>query len=185
MQQIEIIREEVERSDQIITKLMGYAQLAEGKVEKLRIDEELDRAIAEVFPSGAAYAAMVKRDYSPHLPTLLMQRGHLSEILVNILQNAREATSGKGKILVSAEPGPEQSIVVTITDDGPGIAKSQISKIFEPYFSTKSKGTGLGLSIVKHNAEMYGGTVQVQSELGKGATFTVQLPTRTFMKLQK
>jgi len=55
LEQIEIIREEVERSDQIITKLMGYAQLAEGKVEKLQIDEELDRAIAEVFPSRAAY----------------------------------------------------------------------------------------------------------------------------------
>lgn len=184
-EQIDIIREEVERSDQIITKLMGYAQLAEGKVEKLQIDEELDRAIAEVFPSRAAYDAVVKTSYAGQLPTLLMQRGHLSEILVNILQNAREATAGKGKIIVSAEPGPDQSIIVRISDNGPGIAKSQISKIFEPYFSTKSKGTGLGLSIVKHNAEMYGGTVQVQSELGKGATFVIQLPTRTFMKLQK
>jgi len=104
---------------------------------------------------------------------------------VNILQNAREATDAQGKIIVSAKPGRDQSVVVTISDNGPGIAKSQVSKIFEPYFSTKSKGTGLGLSIVKHNAEMYGGTVQVQSELGKGATFIIQLPTRTFMKLQK
>jgi len=184
-EQIEIIREEVERSDQIITKLMGYAQLAEGKVEKLQIDEELDRAIAEVFPSRAAYNVVVQTDYAEQLPTLLMQRGHLSEILVNILQNAREATGGQGKIIVSAEPGPDQSIIVRISDNGPGIAKSQMSKIFEPYFSTKSKGTGLGLSIVKHNVEMYGGTVRVQSELGKGATFVIQLPTRTFMKLQK
>ena len=175
----------MERSDQIITKLMGYAQLAEGKVEKLQIDEELDRAIAEVFPSRAAYDTVVKTDYAGHLPTLLMQRGHLSEILVNILQNAREATGAQGRIIVSAKPGRDQSVVVTISDNGPGIAKSQVSKIFEPYFSTKSKGTGLGLSIVKHNAEMYGGTVQVQSELGKGATFIIQLPTRTFMKLQK
>src|SRR5438874_5714616 len=185
LQQVHIIREEVERSDQILTKLMGYAQLAEGKVERLQIDEELDRAIAEVFPSGASYEMAVKTDYAGHLPTLLMQRGHLSEILVNILQNAREATGAQGKIIVSAKPGRDQSVVVTITDNGPGIAKSQVSKIFEPYFSTKSKGTGLGLSIVKHNAEMYGGTVQVQSELGKGATFIIQLPTRTFMKLQK
>jgi len=185
LQQIEIIREEVERSDQIITKLMGYAQLAEGKVEKLRIEEEIDRAVAEVFPARAAYEAVVKTHYASHLPTLLMQRGHLLEILVNILQNAREATGGKGKIIVSAEPGPDQSIVVRISDNGPGIDKSQISKIFEPYFSTKSRGTGLGLSIVKHNAEMYRGTVRVQSELGKGATFIIQLPTRTFMKLQK
>src|SRR5207248_2454836 len=146
LEQIEIIREEVERSDQIITKLMGYAQLAEGKVEKLRIDEELDRAIAEVFPARAAYPAVIEREYAEHLPTLLMQRGHLSEIVVNILQNAREATGGKGKILLSAKLGGDQSVIVRISDDGPGIAKSQISKIFEPYFSTKPKGTGLGLS---------------------------------------
>ncbi len=185
LQQLQIIREEVERSDQIITKLMGYAQLAEGKVEKLKIEEEIDRAIREVFPSGAAYEVLVNTEYAEHLPLLLMQRGHLSEILVNILQNAREAIAGRGKIRVSTEAGEDQSIVVTITDNGPGISKSQISKVFEPYFSTKEKGTGLGLSIVKHNAEMYGGTVSVESELGNGARFVIKLPTRTFLKLQK
>jgi signal transduction histidine kinase len=183
-EQVRIIREEVEKSDQILTKLMGYAQLAEGKVEKLNIDEELDRAVAEVFPAGA-YEAIIKKEYAPELPVLLMQRGHLSEILVNILQNAREATEGAGQIRISAQPGPDQSINLSIEDNGPGISKSQISKVFDSYFSTKEKGTGLGLSIVKHNVEMYGGTVSVQSELGSGATFSVHLPTRTFMKLRK
>ena len=183
--QLEIIRDSVERSDQILTKLVGYAQLAEGKVERLRIDEELDRAIDEVFPSAAAYDATVETDYAPELPALFMQRGHLSEILVNVLQNAREATNGKGHIQVSTQAGPEQSIVVTIGDNGPGIPKSQVTKVFEAYFSTKEKGTGLGLSIVKHNVEMYGGSISIESELGKGARFIIQLPTRSFMKLQK
>jgi len=184
LQQVSIIREEVERSDQILTKLMGYAQLAEGKVESLKVHEELDRAIGEVFPLRAGYTAIVEKDYSDSLPVLFMQRGHLSEILVNILQNAREATNGKGRIGVMAEQGADQTIVIRVTDDGPGIAKPQVRKIFEPYYSTKDKGTGLGLSIVKHNVEMYGGRVSVESELGKGATFVIQLPTRTFMKLQ-
>lgn len=184
-EQVAIIREEVERSDQILTKLMGFAQLAEGKVEKLKIDEALDRAAHEVFPSAAAYEMVVETDYSSDLPVLMMQRGHLSEILVNVLQNAREAAGGKGTVRISAKAGPEQSIVISISDDGPGIPKSHISKIFEPYFSTKEKGTGLGLSIVRHNTEMYGGSISVQSELGKGALFIIQLPTRTFMKLHK
>jgi signal transduction histidine kinase len=93
--QLEIIREEVERSDQILKKLMGYSQLADGKVEKLKIDEELDRAINEVFPAAAAYEATVETDYASQLPALFMQRSHLSEILVNVLQNAREATAAK------------------------------------------------------------------------------------------
>jgi signal transduction histidine kinase len=184
VQQVAIIREEVERSDQILTKLMGYAQLAEGKIERLHPADELDRAIAEVFPPRANYEAVVEKAYAPHLPVLFMQRGHLSEIIVNILQNAREATGGKGIIKVSAETGSEQSVVIRILDNGPGIPKSQIKKVFEAYFSTKEKGTGLGLSIVKHNVDIYGGRVWIESELGKGATFVVELPTRTFMKQQ-
>ena len=184
-QPIQIIREEVERSDRIITKLMGYAQLAEGKVERLKVSEELDAAIVEVFPPGANYAMEIKRDYSPYLPRLLMQRGHLSEILVNLLQNAREATDGKGCIEVTARSGEDNSVVICISDNGPGIPEGQVEKIFQPYFSTKEKGTGLGLAIVRHNADIYGGTVVVESALGKGARFTIQFPTRTFMRLRK
>jgi signal transduction histidine kinase len=75
-------------------------------------------------------------------------------------------------------------VVVTVSDDGPGIPRDRRERIFEPYYSTKEKGTGLGLSIVRHNIEMYGGTISVDSELGKGTHFTVKLPTRTFMKMQ-
>jgi two-component system NtrC family sensor kinase len=159
--------------------------LAEGQVERLRIDEELDRAIEEVFPSAAAYEATIETDYAQQLPPLFMQRGHLSEILVNVLQNAREATGGKGHIQVCTQSGPDQSILITIVDNGPGIPKSNETKIFDAYFSTKEKGTGLGLSIVKHNVEMYGGTISFESELGKGTRFSIQLPTKSFMKLQK
>ena len=184
LQQLGIIREEVERSDRIITELMGYAQLAEGKVEKLQVGDEIDRAIAQVFPQAAKYATTVERDYSPHLPPLLMQRGHLSEILVNVLQNAREATAARGRITIEARHGPDNSVIVTIADDGPGIPADQFERIFEPYFSTKEKGTGLGLAIAKHNADIYGGFIRVESELGKGTRFILHLPTRTFMKLQ-
>jgi len=184
VQQIQIIREEVERSDRIITKLMGYAQLAEGQVEKLSIYEELDRAVAEVFPPGTTYDVKIEKDYGLYLPPLLMQRGHLSEILVNLLQNAREAMNGEGHLKVTARQGPENSIIITVSDNGPGIPKDRLEKIFQPYFSTKEKGTGLGLSIVKHKTEIYGGVVRVESELGKGSKFIVHLPTRTFMRLQ-
>ena len=184
LQQISLIREEVERADQIITKLMGYAQLAEGKVEKLHLAEEMQRAIAQVFPPDAKYEATVEVRCAQHLPPLLMQRAHLAEILVNLLLNAREATHGRGHLQAAADHGPNHSVVFTLRDDGSGIPKEKQQKIFEPYFSTKEKGTGLGLSIVKHNTEIYGGTVAVKSELGHGATFVIVLPTRTFMKLQ-
>ena len=183
-QPAQIIREEVDRADRIITELMGYAQLAEGQVEKLNIVEELNRAILTVFPPGAHYSIQLHTDFADHLPPLLMQRNHFSEIVVNILQNAREALGGLGEIHLRAWCRDE-TVFVSIRDDGPGIAQDKLERIFEAYFSTKEKGTGLGLAIARHNAEIYQGQVRAQSIPGQGAEFILELPTRTFMKKRK
>jgi signal transduction histidine kinase len=113
-----------------------------------------------------------------------MQRKHFSEIAVNLLQNAREALANGGHIDVSVE-AHEDVVFITIADDGPGIPPDKTEKIFEAYFSTKEKGTGLGLSIVRHNVEIYSGHVSVESRLGQGAKFLLQLPTRTFMRIRQ
>src|SRR5947209_17104348 len=111
----------------------------------------MDRAVEEVFPPGAKFSVKIEREYAPHLPALLMQRGHLSEILINLLQNAREAVNGEGRLKICVRGGPENSVVLTVSDNGPGVPADRFEKIFQPYYSTKDKGTGLGLSIVKHN----------------------------------
>ena len=110
-----------------------------------------------------------------------MQRQHLSQILVNILQNAREALNGKGRIIVAAASQGGESVQISISDSGPGIPPDKVEKIFEQYYSTKEKGTGLGLAIVKHNVELYAGKVRVESELGKGARFVLTFPAKTVM----
>ena len=184
-EQLQIIREEVEKADRIVTELMGYAQLAEGRVERLDVVEEMNRAIQNVIPSGAQYQIEIERHFSPDLPSLLMQRGHLSEIFINILQNGREAMGGKGKITIRIEPAPDYCIRIEIQDTGPGIPADKRERIFEAYFSTKEKGTGLGLAIVKHNVEIYGGKISVESELGHGAKFILLLPVKTVMKFSK
>jgi signal transduction histidine kinase len=180
-QQMGIIREEIERADKIITQLMGYAQLSEGRVEKLNLADELDRAVLEVFPPGASYEVEIHRDYGTNLPSLLMQRTHLSVVLVNLLQNAREAMDGKGRIVIKAHYGNADTLQVVIGDNGPGISPEKLDKVFDAYFSSKARGTGLGLAIVKHNVELYGGNVRVESELGKGARFVLLFPAKTFI----
>ena len=184
-QQISIIREEVDRSDKIITELMGYARLAEGRVERVSLNEELDRAVEQVLPAAAKFDIRVHRDFQPGLPLLLGQREHFTEVFVNILTNAREAMGGRGEIFLTTRTGPDFSVVITIRDTGPGIPPEKLEQIYEPYFTTKERGTGLGLAIVKHNTEIYGGNVLVESELGKGTTFTVRLPARALMRLRK
>lgn len=181
-QQIQIIQEEVARSDRIVTELMDYAQLSEGRVERLDVAAEIDRALAEVFPPAARYAVQIERQYMPHLPALLMQRRHLSAILVNLFQNARDAMSGGGNLRVQAGLSGAGEVQIIVADNGPGIPPDKLEKIFEAYYTDKPKGTGLGLAIVKHNVELYGGTVRAESELGKGARFIVTLPGKSALK---
>ena len=111
-----------------------------------------------------------------------MQRGHLSEILVNLLKNAREALGETGNVFVTADCHPNHSVEISVRDDGAGIPPDKIERIFEAYYTTKEHGTGLGLAIVKHNVELYGGNVRVESELGKGAKFTLIFPAKALMK---
>ena len=179
--QVQIIREEIERSDRIITELMGYAQLAEGRVEKLDVVQELNHAVMTVFPPGSRYSIQIHTDFAANLPPLLMQKNHFSEMAVNILLNAREALGGIGQIDLRAWAN-EGLLCVSIKDNGPGIPPDKLERVFEAYFSTKEKGTGLGLPIVRHHAEMYQGKVRVESRPGEGANFILELPTRTFMK---
>jgi signal transduction histidine kinase len=185
-EQIQIIQEEVERSDRIVTDIMGYAQLSEGHVEKLNVNDEIDFAISRVFPAAAGYAVQIHRQLANGLPPLFMQRRHLSDTLINLLQNAREALGGKsGNIYVSAQNRGESQVEIIISDDGPGIAPEKQKQIFEAYYTTKKKGTGLGLATVKHNVELYSGSVKVESALGKGARFILLFPVKALFDAAK
>ncbi|HEX9046052.1 MAG TPA: HAMP domain-containing sensor histidine kinase [Verrucomicrobiae bacterium] len=177
-QQIEIIQEEVARADKVITQVMGYAQLSEGRVEKLKVVEEVDRAISQVFPEAVPTGIELTKRLAGPFPPLLMQRGHLSEILVNLLSNARDALNGHGHVSIVATVDRQHTVEISVADDGPGIPADRLGRVFEAYFTTKEKGTGLGLAIVKHNVELYSGNIKVDSELGKGAKFTVTFPAK-------
>jgi signal transduction histidine kinase len=156
--------------------------LSEGHVEKLNVLEELNRAIAQVFPPAVPTAIQVHREYGHGFPPLLMQHGHLTETFVNLLKNAHEALGDTGSVRVAAHCHRDHLIEISVRDDGPGIAPDKIEQVFEAYYTTKERGTGLGLAIVKHNVELYGGHVRVESELGKGAKFTLTFPAKTLLK---
>ena len=185
-EQVQIIQEEVEHSDRIITQIMGYAQLSEGHVERLNVIEELEHALRQVFPPAAGYPVHIHREWSGEFPPLFMQRRHLVDTFMNLLQNAREALGeAGGNVFVRAQCHSDYSVEVSIRDDGPGIPIEKQEKIFEAYYTTKEKGTGLGLATVKHNVELYGGGVRLQSALGKGAQFVLIFPAKALIKLAR
>ncbi len=182
--QVKLVREEVNRADQVITKLMGYAQLVEGRLAKLDINDVLEAAISQVFPKENKFGVRIRRNYGIALPPLLAQTRHISEVFVNILQNAREVLGKDDEITVKTSYGGDYTFQVVIEDSGPGIAPEQIERVFEPYHTTKEKGTGLGLAIVKHNTELYGGTVKIESELGKYTRFNLVFPGRSAIRFK-
>ena len=179
-QHLQIIQEEIQRSDKIVTQIMGYAQLNEGHVERLNLAHELSLAVAQVFPRAAQFPVKIECRCEPDLPPLLMQRNHLDEILVNILQNARDALGQTGgKIFATARRLTENLIEIAISNTGPEIPADKLERIFEAHYTTKEKGTGLGLAIVKHNVELYAGTIRAESRLGKGVRFVLVFPAKT------
>ena len=182
--QVELVREEVNKADQVITKLMGYAQLTEGRLDKLDINDVLDFSITQVFPEGHKFGIRIRKNYGIALPPLLAQSLHISEVFVNILQNSREAVGENGEISIITSYGGNYTLSVVIEDNGPGISLNMMDKVFEPYLTTKEKGTGLGLAIVKHNTELYGGKVEVNSELGKYTRFNLLFPGRSAIRFQ-
>jgi len=177
---LRIIQEEIERSDKIITRIMGYAQLNEGQIEKLNLAHELSLAMAQVFPRAADFPVKIEVRCEPDLPPLFMQRNHLDEILVNIFQNARDALGRTGgKLTASARRLSENLVEIAISNNGPEIPADKLERIFEAHYTTKEKGTGLGLAIVKHNVELYAGSIRAESKLGKGVRFVLVFPAKT------
>jgi len=180
---LHIIKEEVERADRIITQVMGYAELTDGRVEKLDLQTEVERAVAQVFPHGLNPGLTIHIDLVGPFPPMLMQRRHLSEVFVNLLQNARQALGNEGRITITARRRRDLAVEISVADDGPGIPPEMLRRIFEAYFTTKERGTGLGLAIVKNNVELYGGSARAESELGKGARFTLVFPAKASIKI--
>ena len=121
------------------------------------------------------------RRLAPDLPVIQGDATALEQVLMNLVLNAREAIDGPGAIFVETDlaPGPPRQVRVTVRDTGPGIPRDILPRIFDPFFTTKSKGTGLGLSISYGIVREHGGTLDVQSETGRGTTLVVSFPANS------
>jgi signal transduction histidine kinase len=109
------------------------------------------------------------------MPKLLLDRGKIEQVLINLFNNAIDAMPKGGKLYVRSYMSGKKAVVVEVEDTGTGIDKDIMTKIFEPFFTTKNRaeGTGLGLPVAKSIIDMHEGLITVESEKGKGAKFTV------------
>jgi signal transduction histidine kinase len=169
---LQIIENEIERSNRVITSLLDFARGRECSPRPCRLADILAPAIENAgLPAGIDLDVVIPDD----LPALLADPGQISEVFQNLLVNASQALEGRGRIQVRAVLS-DGVVTVDVADSGPGIPPENINRVFEPLFSTRAFGVGLGLPICRSFVEANRGKIEVKSEPGKGTTVTVLLP---------
>ncbi len=171
------IEEHVERARKVVHNMLGYARRMEPRHEDVDVNETLKQTIALLENYARIDNIEIKTILEPDIPVIASDQSELQQVFLNIISNAIDAAGKDG--LVKIESNMTDSIIrVLVTDNGPGIPEDQQKKVFDPFFTTKQsgKGTGLGLWITYNLVEKLGGSISFQSEVGKGTTFSVQLP---------
>jgi two-component system sensor histidine kinase HydH len=118
----------------------------------------------------------IETDLPPEIGEIPVDADRINQVLMNLCLNAIAATEAGGTLRVSLARQDDRLIRISIADNGAGIRKEELSRVFDPYFTTKPSGTGLGLPIVQKIVEAHGGEILLASEPGKGTTATVLLP---------
>jgi signal transduction histidine kinase len=172
----ESIDKSIEYSNKIINDLLDYANYYSGEV-KLQL--------TEVTPKGLVKASLALSvqpqevtvvDETEQTPQFMADDVKICRSFINILKNAFDAMPNGGEIHIHSRVESEQ-VVFTFSDTGCGMSEETIEKLWTPLFTTKAKGMGFGMVICKRNIEAHGGKIKLESQLGKGTTITVELPT--------
>ncbi len=173
------LKAEVARINRHITDFLKYSRPSELELRPLNLRAEAEDALRIIAVQAAEGGIETRVEERGEVPLVMADKETLRSVFTNLLINGLQAIDGGGGnivITLSYEEGSRAR--VEIRDTGRGIAPEDISKVFEPYYSTKETGTGLGLAIVKKAIDDHGGSISVSSKPGSGTTFTITLPAK-------
>ena len=176
---LEEVIKQTERCRDIVRGLLEFSRQSRGNMELVDLNRVLEGTLSLVAKQAMFFNISVVRNLDPEIPAVMADKAQFQQVFMNMLMNAVQAMDERGTItIVSRCPAAGDCVEVAVSDTGHGIPPEQIDLIFDPFFTTKSsgKGTGLGLSIAYGIVTTHGGTISVQSEVGKGTTFTIRMP---------
>jgi signal transduction histidine kinase len=174
-----VIEQEVHNAEKIINDLLDFARIKSVDRELVAIPALVQRVL-ERFP--VPYYITTVLDLPPELPNVFVDLRQMEQVLGNLTTNACQAMKEAGQLTVSSEQSSasaERWVLIRVKDTGTGITPENLKKLFEPLFTTKPRGIGLGLAVSKKLVEANGGRIEVESEVGKGSTFTLYLPVKS------
>ena len=174
------ITDSVKRCRAITHRLLGFARPAEVTVEPVDLNALVRRVNEYLEGDLAAKQVRLRLEPGADLPAAHTDRVEFEQVLVNIVKNAIDAVRDGGEIAIVTRAKNQRWLQVVVADNGPGIPAEQLRRLFEPFFTTKEKGkgTGLGLFVSRGIMKKLGGKILVESAVGVGTNFTLELPVR-------
>jgi signal transduction histidine kinase len=178
-EELGLIQEEASRARDIVRDLLQFSRQRDFSPESTDVKTVLEQVVAMVRRQGGLSAVTVEERYAPELPSVELDVSRIKQVFLNIINNAVYVMPNGGSLTIRTE-AVESGVRISFQDTGPGIAAEHVDRIFDPFFTTKPEvsGTGLGLSVSLGIVQSHGGTIEVETEVGRGSTFTVALPLR-------
>ncbi len=175
---VELITQAGERAAHVVQNLLDFARKDDFQLKPTDIHMTLQRSIDLIHHELVSHGINLEFIPDPNLPTILASEDHLQSVWLNLIMNAIDSMEKKPAQIQLVTRKLKKSIRITFSDNGKGISAERLSRIFEPFYTTKppGKGTGLGLSISQRIIKQHGGTIQVKSKPDTGSLFTVTLP---------
>jgi signal transduction histidine kinase len=175
LRKISVIEKEADRLEQILEGFLRYIDKTELQLANVDISSLMSDMVDFYSPQAHSHSIIIRQQLYDKPLVCKADEGMLKQVILNLFINAQQAMSGGGELLIRTDRRKKEA-VIHISDTGCGIAQDKLSKIFEVYFSSRPQGSGLGLATAKKIVEMHKGTISVDSELGKGTSFTIKLP---------
>ena len=174
---------EVTRIDRIVMNLLSYAKPRKPEFTTLDLVALVKQVIALLDSLADAKKIQLALNSKSETALLYADENGLKQLFMNLLLNSIEATPRGGRVEVLIEEVPDSKINIWVSDNGSGISSEKLSKIFQPFFTTKKAGTGLGLATCKRIVSDHGGEIRVESELKKGTRFSIEFPLNRAMPM--
>ena len=172
-----IMIQEVDRLNRVVSQLLEFARPVTIKAQPTNLKSLIDDSVKLIEHQTAEKNIAVKTRTSISATDIMVDPDRMNQVMLNICLNAIESMDGGGELNIALAPGEEAGgVEIQISDSGRGISPQDLSKIFDPYYTTKSSGTGLGLAITHNIIEALGGQIKVSSTLGKGTVFRILIP---------
>ncbi len=179
------IDDEVDRLTQLVAELTELSRIETGKAElkkgPVNLNQLVEEVIAQLSPQAERQKIFISQDFAADLPSVLADKDRVRQVISNLVHNAIKFTRPGGRITITTKT-LKGSAFVDIADTGIGIPKEDLARIFERFYkgdrARSGVGTGMGLAIAKHVVEAHGGSIRVQSEEGKGSTFSFSIPLK-------